>query len=669
MRKIKNKNMMVLVVIFVVTLTSSIGYSALQSNLKVTADLNVLKDYIPDETLYGMMHHISEMDNTSSKYVSSPSGVDFHKGSSNTNGKGVYELNITASDKFPIYYYRGEVDNNVIFANFCWKIIRTTETGGVKLIYNGEPSDDGKCDNTGIATQIGTSPYNSSNSQAQYVGYKYDNDTKDSTVKKEVDSWYEENIENKSDNSRASYSTYLDDSFFCNDRSVAKTSGSYIYYGAYDRNLTNRTPSLECNDEDKFTVSSGKLKYPVGLITMDEAVYAGGEYSDTSSGYYLKTGYSYWTMSPSFFNGCALMWNVNSSNGFGDDLVTGTSHSVRPVLSLKHETKYLSGNGTKETPFLITPITRSLYNIIKTNSVLDNTKSKYVESETGIDFSKISSDANGKGIYELHTTVNDKYPIYYYRGAVTDNNIIFANFCWKIIRTTETGGVKIIYNGKPSSDNKCNNTGTATQIGEYAYNESFNEAKYVGYIYDDDTKDSTIKIEVDNWYEENIENKKDSKGASYSTYLDDNFFCNDRSVEIKSGGNIDYGPRYRNYTNRVPSLECSQDDDKFTVANEKLKYPVGLITLDEAAYAGGVYNESSENYLKTGSRYWTMSPSHFYGNIDNAGAGAWTIRADGDFYGYSVYYTNFGVRPVVNLLPSTQVTGAGNSNNPYVVIE
>ncbi len=149
MKKVKNKNMMVLLVIVIVTLTSSIGYSALQSNLKVTADLNVLKDYVPDGTLYDMMHHISEMDNTSSKYVSSPSGIEFSQISSDTNGKGVYELYTTKDDKYPIHYYRGEVDNNVIFANFCWKIIRTTETGGIKLIYNGEPSDDGKCDNTG----------------------------------------------------------------------------------------------------------------------------------------------------------------------------------------------------------------------------------------------------------------------------------------------------------------------------------------------------------------------------------------------------------------------------------------------------------------------------------------------------------------------------------------
>ncbi len=38
-----------------------------------------------------------------------------------------------------VYYYAGDVDNNnIYFNNYCWKMVRTTETDGVKLIYNGE---------------------------------------------------------------------------------------------------------------------------------------------------------------------------------------------------------------------------------------------------------------------------------------------------------------------------------------------------------------------------------------------------------------------------------------------------------------------------------------------------------------------------------------------------
>ena len=84
---------------------------------------------------------------------------------------------------------------------------------------------------------------------------------------------------------------------------------------------------------------------------------------------------------------------------------------------------------------------------ITKDAVMDNISSTYVSSDSGIDFANPSSDTNGKGVYMLSSTKDDLYPIYYYRGAVNNNNVLFANFCWKIVRTTETGGIKLIYNG------------------------------------------------------------------------------------------------------------------------------------------------------------------------------------------------------------------------------
>ena len=47
------------------------------------------------------------------------------------------------------YYLRGNhQDNNVKFANMCWKLIRVTGTGGMKLIYNGDLDANGKCTTT-----------------------------------------------------------------------------------------------------------------------------------------------------------------------------------------------------------------------------------------------------------------------------------------------------------------------------------------------------------------------------------------------------------------------------------------------------------------------------------------------------------------------------------------
>ena len=93
----------------------------------------------------------------------------------------------------------------------------------------------------------------------------------------------------------------------------------------------------------------------------------------------------------------------------------------------------------------------SLEEIMRKSAVMDNTTSTYVTDSAGIDFGAISSDTNGKGVYMRAGTENDAYPIVYYRGAVEDNNVLFANKCWKAVRTTDTGGVKLIYNGESSA--------------------------------------------------------------------------------------------------------------------------------------------------------------------------------------------------------------------------
>ena len=73
-------------------------------------------------------------------------------------------------------------------------------------------------------------------------------------------------------------------------------------------------------------------------------------------------------------------------------------------------------------------------------------------------------------------------PVYYFNGAVKNNNVLFGGFCWKIVRTTDTGGIKMIYNGV-QKDGSCNNTGTDSQIGTSAFNEDGNSPAYVGYMY------------------------------------------------------------------------------------------------------------------------------------------------------------------------------------------
>ncbi|MBR0133752.1 hypothetical protein IJM16_00595 [Candidatus Saccharibacteria bacterium] len=126
---------------------------------------------------------------------------------------------------------------------------------------------------------------------------------------------------------------------------------------------------------------------------------------------------------------------------------------------------------------------REINNIIMEKPIIDDEHSTYMEPVTGVNFLEPSSNANGKGVYIFAPTKNDDIPIYYYRGAVDNNNLIFADFCWKIFRTTKTEGLKIIYNGVPTNG-QCIAEGDDTMIASgVKYNAAVNNLSYFGYSY------------------------------------------------------------------------------------------------------------------------------------------------------------------------------------------
>ena len=330
-------------------------------------------------------------------------------------------------------------------------------------------------------------------------------------------------------------------------------------------------------------------------------------------------------------------------------------------------------------------------------TLFEQIKSK-ADTTTVIDYKVNSKTSGTNGIYTT-TQTEGNVPVYYFRGAAdkVNNNIIFNNMCWKIIRTTETGGIKIIYNGTPT-DGKCETqTGDTTQIGTSKFNTSYDDNAHVGYMYGTagsdnyeathaNVNESTIKKYIDNWYNQNFDEITTSK-------LEDTVFCNDRSTKAYDAntiGNADlssfedlgygmiwtlYGAAHRaSYysTNPNPSLVCQNNNDKFTVdsknGNGALTYPVGLITLDEAVLAGFNTRYSNENdykdttnYLYTNSFYWTFSPVQF------SYSAAVGLICDTGWVGDRDVWGDSGVRPVVSLISGTLVTGEGTTANPYVV--
>ncbi len=99
----------------------------------------------------------------------------------------------------------------------------------------------------------------------------------------------------------------------------------------------------------------------------------------------------------------------------------------------------------------------TLYDTIAKQAVRDDKPSEFVTGINGIDFSLEGSDTNGKGVYTIASTLKDEYPIHYYRGEIDNNHLLYGGFCWLIVRTTDTGGIKILYNGKPTKEGSCQN--------------------------------------------------------------------------------------------------------------------------------------------------------------------------------------------------------------------
>ena len=295
-----------------------------------------------------------------------------------------------------------------------------------------------------------------------------------------------------------------------------------------------------------------------------------------------------------------------------------------------------------------------LYSIMKKNATKDNVASTYVTSDTGISFSEVSSDENGKGLYMMGNTASDNYPILYYRGDVSNNNVIYAGFCWHIIRTTPTGGTKLMYAGVPS-DGKCNNEKDALTIGKTSFNP-VNGAPYYGWMYNTEdgevnVTNSTAKEYLDNWYENNM--------LDHTKELEDTVWCNDREIDENSVFNA----RTRLEEGK-PTLECQNKDDSFTVfsdkGNKKLTYPTGIINADELTYAGEVLRKTQvDTFVNIAYSYWAMTPYVMNKNMYPNSKGMLNMNT----FAYSA-----AIRPMVSVRNTALVTsGNGSNNTPYVI--
>ena len=284
-----------------------------------------------------------------------------------TSAESENSLLCSAPDNYGTsYYYRGNVSNNyVYFAGFYWRIVRINGDNSIRIIYdgttiheNGDASDD---------RIIGTSAFNEKTDDNAYVGYMYGTpgsstyeethaNINDSTIKKYVDKWYENNIKD------TEHEQYLADNLFCDDRTFtsdntgtgyAKSTTSYTH--KYINNKNERLNCIQLNDAYTVNASicNSKLKYPIGIISIDEIIIGGGSNFVKNEKYYFYVGNYYWTMSAYSFQSNRAYMRYDHNGGGSDSTNDVTANiGVKPVINLK-QGSLKSGNGTINNPYRI----------------------------------------------------------------------------------------------------------------------------------------------------------------------------------------------------------------------------------------------------------------------------------------------------------------------------
>ena len=296
----------------------------------------------------------------------------------------------------------------------------------------------------------------------------------------------------------------------------------------------------------------------------------------------------------------------------------------------------------------------------------------------------------------LASSEDDYGTSYYFRGAVTNNYVEFANKCWRIVRVGGDGSVKLIlHNDNPTgAANPCdaaNNSASAAfarysgTTYESTFNTNYNDNAYVGFKFGTvgsstyeathaNTNNSTILTNLETWYTNNLK--------AYESVIDDNVWCNDKTNVTDTTFNpygysnvngLGYGTNktYYGATQRLvsksnsaggtgPSLKCTGELSKITSK-------VGLITADELAFAGYAWNiGNTTTYLQenaTDTYWWSLSPYNFYDGF----AFVWrVVGSSGNFVNNGVSFAG-GVRPSISLKSTTNVTGEGTSSTPYII--
>lgn len=502
----------------------------------------------------------------------SDKGLQFKKPAVETNTNGLYLDSVRLNS---IVYFRGNVqNNNVIFADFCWKIVRSVELGGLKIVYNG-PVTNNTCVDTGEAPIIGKSIlYDQESSKSlsstgffsgeqyisalNYLGSEYWYKYIDKTTSSHKSNWDKINTELYFSDS---YEPYKDIGFKVAgnlEKKVADSSvvGKYTIFSEYDSYHST-------NGYINYILNYDTAKKEITYIKFSLADYEEANGEDLFTYFYNKSQNVEWV--------------------YGNDVVyENGEYTLQDTISVK---QYYYGDNI---------------NLLK-----------------------------------------DRY---HYTCFSSSNKCADVNYVFRDNESIMEQSYIVLSNGEKIDD---------------AYRKMVTSPDYT-------TSSEAYKI-LENWFEENM--------LDYEYMLLDDHWCNNRTVydsdysgwtkDGNSGRNIFFMEYMGNYSWNCPREHAFAVQE--TVGRiGKFKYPVGLLTMSEAVYAGMVrydnYSEkNTENYLYSSEPYWLLTPAMF-----NNLYAKFTYVDKNALVNYDSTYVSYGIRPAVSLKTGVYAyDGDGTPLNPY----
>ncbi len=661
---IRRRKRMVISSLILLVVFLTIGYSVFTTNLGINGTLNISKY---DRTLYGVLKKAAKVGTYAKEYT-------------NNHQDSMAEV---GNEK--IYYWWANNDtngttitnmNNVIFANHCWQMIRTTDTGGVKMIYNGE-AVGGKCLNT-RGKHVG---YDSASTIYLSSTYAYGNDyTYDAE-----NNLFTLSGETESGTIGQGKYTCRSTSLTCNtlylvDKLVSGSTYSAIKITG-DSNYS-QLGNLQFNQNYNSLAYVGYMYNSENPIEIKSQIYYINDSNiELNTSYYYSDSIDYGNMVTNQYtlNNPQLISSLSDYNNLVNKYImaSGTSTNAWYILGVNGTNLYakrLVGGDLNVSMVIGNSYTNNGDNTYTINSPTqvsytdwyngsyENYKNKYVCDGTSITCSNIK-----------HITESTSNAGYYYWG-IEHNYKYGEKITYNNGTYTLTGDIKNIWDLPNASNQTVLSTHHYTCLDG---NISCSAVKYISYYYnpniyyyqlngDNDisnainnilsadnvnSKNSTIKTGIDAWYKKYMTN--------YTSNLEDIIFCNNRNINNlgswdPNGGSVSSELLFNN---NDTNLNCTNITDKFAIANEKanLSFPVGLISIQEGRLL------TNTNILKSSGSYWTLSPSYIF--IDRSYNSIINDNNSSSRVSYSL-----GVRPVISLKPGTEYTsGSGSMSDPYIV--